>query len=151
MRWSAVALSALALLGCATDDKKSDNARSVADPALQAIVDRVAGANRDVARLSIHTIPAGSSRLTIVASTVPGRVGEPSDPEDLDASRTGRPVVMREGHNLDYTESVADAPNRTTAVIGVTISGASGMTDDALLDRAKKVAAEVAAAIRAPR
>jgi hypothetical protein len=122
-----------------------------ADPVLQGIVDRVASSHRDVARLSIHALPSGSSQMTIVASTVAGRIGEPSDPEDLDAARTGRPVVIREAHNLDYTESVADASGRASAVIGVTISGAAGASDDALLERAKRVASETADAIRAVR
>jgi hypothetical protein len=151
MRLAAVFLGSLALLGCATQDADRVANAAQVDSGLQTIVDRIASGNPDVARLSIHAIPSGQSRMLIVASTVAGRIGEPSDAEDMEAARTGRSVVIREAHNLDYTEPVADASGRTTAVVGVTISGATGADAEALLARAKTVAAETAAAVRSAR
>ena len=134
----------LGVLSCAAAPAEE----TVASPSLQAIVDRIAAAHPEIARLSIHAVPAGGKELQIVASTVAGRIGERSDPEDLDASRTGRVIEMKEGHNLDYTAPVQDAAGKTMAVVGVTISGAGGTSDEELRVKAKAVAAETAAAIR---
>jgi hypothetical protein len=133
----------LGVLSCAA----APSAPEAPEPAMQAIVDRIAGAHPEVARLSIHAAEDGGPHMRIVASTVAGRVGESSDPEDLLVSRTGEPVEMKEGHNLDYTAPVVDASGRTVAVIGVTVSGASGGSDGARLALAKQIAAEAGAAV----
>lgn len=119
-----------------------------ASPPEQAIVDRIALAHPDVARLTVHAVPEGESDMRIVASTVPGRVGEHSDPEDLLAAETGDPVVMDEAHNVDYTLPVKAESGRTIAVVGVTISGASNSSREALVERARTVAEETATALR---
>jgi hypothetical protein len=143
--------ASLALLSCSTYEANRVVPRSTAaDSSLQAVVDRIAAAHPEVARLSIHAVPAGETGMRIVASTVAGRIGEPSDPEDLDAIRSGQPVVMQEAHNLDYTLAV-EGPSGESMVVGVTISGASGEGREALLDKAQRVAEKTAAALRATR
>jgi hypothetical protein len=117
-------------------------------PKAQAIVDRVANEHADVARLSIHTAVRRSG-WRIVASTVKGRVGDRSDPEDESAAKTGEPVVLSEGRNVDYTLPVRDDSGRTIAIVGLTISGAAGGDQGTLLARAKALAEEIAAEIRA--
>ena len=133
----------LGVLACATAAPEDGTGSA----SMQAIVDRIAAARPPDARLSIHAPEPDGGELRIAASTVPGRVGEASDPEDLESSRTGRPVEIKEGHNLDYTVPVKDASGRTLAVVGVTISGASGGSEADLRAKAKAVAAEAAAAI----
>lgn len=138
-----VALMLLAVLACSATEQEH-----ASSPGAQAIVDRIAAAHSELARLTIHAIPRGESKMRIVAASVPGKVGKPSDPEDLEAAKTGRPVELREGRDLDYTCPAQDATGHTLAVIGVLISGASGATDEALRAKAKAIAAETAAAIR---
>jgi len=140
-----VPLIIVALCSCLASGTESAGTPS---PRAQAIVDRVANEHADVARLSIHAA-ARRSGWRIVASTVKGRVGDPSDPEDERAAKSGEPVVLREGRNLDYTLPVRDDSGRTIAIVGLTISGAAGGDEGALLARAKALAEEIAAEIRA--
>jgi hypothetical protein len=134
-----------ALAACSSPSQDSSGARSAT---AQAIVDRAAGQHAEIARLSIHAIPPGESSPRIVASTVAGRLGEPSDPEDVRALDGGEEIVLQEGKNLDYTMPVRDQAGRTLAVIGITISGTTG-GKDAMLARAKELANELAGELRA--
>jgi hypothetical protein len=140
----AAALLLFTLASCATTQSPRASATS---PVAQAIVDRMACEHAEIARLSIHAVPLGQSSARIVASTVAGRLGEPSDPEDVRSLSTGEVVVLREGRNLDDTAPVHDSAGRTLAAIGITISGTAG-TGEAQLARAKQLAEQVAAAIR---
>jgi hypothetical protein len=140
-------LVALLLLFSALSCKTTET-KHASSPAAQAIVDKLAAAHAEIARLSILAIPKGESKMRIVASTVPGRVGDSADPEDLEAAKTGKPVELREGQNLDYTYPAQDASGRTIAVVGVTISGATGAAREAQLAKAKAIAVEASAAIR---
>lgn len=152
MRKMLIPVLTLALVACSTSrGSHAADAARVADPAMQTIVDRMAAAHAEIARLSIHRMPPGESKMWIVASTTKGRVGEVSDEEDLEAMRTGQPVTMREGHNLDYTEAVQDQAGKTIAVVGVTISGAANRSQDEQMNLAKRVAGETANAIRSAR
>jgi hypothetical protein len=113
---------------------------SISPQQAQAIVDATAKKYADVARLSIHAVQSGKEGMRIIASTVSGRVGDPSDPEDVKSVKTGESIVMREGRNLDYTVPVQDDTGRKTMAIGVTISGATSASEATLLERAKEVA-----------
>ncbi len=135
----------LAFASCATPESSAPAASSSAG---QSIVDRFAARYPEIARLSIHAVPAGESSSRIVASTVAGRIGEPSDPEDLRSMKTGEAITLQEGRNLDYTVPVQDPSGRTIAVVGITISGTSGTNNDQLA-RAKELSGLVAAEIRA--
>jgi hypothetical protein len=140
-------VSLAALSACAASpESKEPKAAEVSSSSAQVLVDRFANQYPEIARLSIHEKrPDGDWR--IVASTVTGRVGEPSDAEDAQALKTSSPIVMQEGHNLDYTVPVQDEKGRTLAIIGLTITGTAG--DRAtLLSRAEQIAVEIAAEIR---
>jgi len=139
------ALALAALASCASTHSTRSDAHS---PAAQAIVDRFAAQHAEIARLSIHALPPGDSSARIVASTVSGRIGELSDPEDVKSLATGEAVVLHEGRNLDHTAPALDAQGRTIAVVGITISGTSG-TRDAQLARARELTDSIAAELRA--
>jgi hypothetical protein len=136
------ALVVTAFVSCSTSGAASRSEAS--SPHAQEIVDRLADEYPEIARLSIHAVPPGGSELRIVASSVAGRIGEPSDPEDLRSMRSGEPVVMHEGHNLDYTVAVRDGSGSAVAVIGITISGVAGESREARLARARTLADEAA-------
>jgi hypothetical protein len=142
-----IASALAALAACAFPSGESVR---VTSPAAQVIVDRTAGENADIARLSIHAVPPETSSLRIVASTVAGRLGEASDAEDVAAFEGGKETVLHEGKNLDYTVPVRDPSGRPLAVIGITISGTAG-DNDAMLARAKQLASEIAGELRTAR
>src|SRR5438876_518028 len=61
----------------------------------QRLVDELAKKHPELVRIGLHVTPAGSSENIIVASNVAAKLGQKSDPEDLRAMETGRPVVLK--------------------------------------------------------
>ena len=80
---------------------------------------------------------------------MPGRRGKPSDPEDLEAMRTGRQVVLDEPGALDVTVPILVKDGRPTAVAGVTLRAATDANRDVMVARARKIAEQLATEIRA--
>jgi len=118
-------------------------------PAAQDVVDGVAAKHPDLVRLTLHAVPADKSECTQVASTVKGRRGKPSDPEDLQAMKTGMQVVLDENDAVDVTVPILRVNGKPTAVAGVTLRMEDGANKAALVNKAGKIAEELAAAVRA--
>jgi hypothetical protein len=114
-------------------------------PAAQKVLDGVAQQHKDLVRLTLHAVPQGKTQCTQLASTVSGRVGKPSDPEDLEAMRTGREVVLEEQGAVDVTVPIIG----NTAVAGVTLRSSAGASRDAVVQQARAIAEELAAAVMA--
>jgi hypothetical protein len=118
-------------------------------PAAQDIVANVAAKHSNLVRLTLHAVPAGKTECTQVASTEPKRNGRPSDPEDLKAMKTGQQVVLEESGAIDVTVPILVEGGNATAVAGVTLRMAEGGDREALVSEARKIAEELAAAVRA--
>jgi len=118
-------------------------------PAAQDIVDGVAAKHPELVRLTLHAVPEGKAECTQVASTAKGRRGKPSDPEDLDAMKTGRHIVLDEPGAIDVTVPILRKNGKATAVAGVTLRAAEGADRAALVNKARTIAAELASAVRA--
>jgi hypothetical protein len=118
-------------------------------PEAQDVVDRVAAKHPDLVRLTLHAVPSGKTECTQLASTVGKRRGKPSDPEDLEAMRTGKEVVLDEQGAIDVTVPILMKGGKATAVTGVTLRAAEGSNRNALVARARVIAGEVAAEVRA--
>jgi anti-sigma factor RsiW len=58
-------------------------------PKAQAIVDSIAKEHPEVVRLTVHEVPPAGGECHAVASTSSDKRGKPSDPEDLEAMKTG--------------------------------------------------------------
>jgi Domain of Unknown Function (DUF1080) len=67
----------------------------------QRLVDDLAKAHPELARIGLHITPLDKPDNIIIASNVPAKIGQKSDPEDLAVMKTGRPVVLKEGENYD--------------------------------------------------
>ncbi len=117
-------------------------------PEAQAIVDRIVAANSDLVRLTIHAVPTGQAESRIIASNLPEKIGRPSDPEDIDAMKTGETVVLREGEDLDVTAPVRDEEGRPIAATGITLKVPEDATEDQVVAAAKQIAAELTEAVR---
>jgi hypothetical protein len=100
-------------------------------------------------RLTLHAVPEGKTECTQVASTAKKRRGKPSDPEDLEAMKTGRQVVLDEPGAIDVTVPILRKGNKPTAVAGVTLRAAEGADRAALVNEARAIAEELAVAVRA--
>jgi hypothetical protein len=138
-----VPLLLVTLLGACASMKKSPY------PAAQDIVDGVAAKHPELVRLTLHAVPADKTECTQVASTVKGRRGKPSDPEDLKAMKTGQQVVLDEDGAVDVTVPILRVNGKATAVAGVTLSLEPGANKAVLIGKARGIAEELAAAVRA--
>jgi hypothetical protein len=127
----------IALAACASTQS------SVPYPAAQEIVDAVASRHPDLTRLTLHAVPDGTSQVTQVASTVPERRGKPSDPEDLEAMRTGAEIVLEEAGALDVTVPILMRGGSPTAIAGVTLKASTSVDRAGTLVRARSIAREL--------
>jgi len=114
-------------------------------PAAQEIVDQTASRHPDLVRLSIHAVPSGEARTRVVASNLPEKLDDWSDPEDLEAIEKKTAVWLEEGENIDYTVPVVDSSGEAIAAVGVTVAG-QGAEQRQLAER---IAADVSSAILA--
>jgi hypothetical protein len=117
-------------------------------PAAQEIVDAVAARHADLARLTLHAVPKGEMQCTQLASTLPERRGTPSDPEDLQALRTGKEIVLDEPGAMDVTVPILVQDGAPTAVAGVTLRTDGGASRDVVVSRARRIAEELESEIR---
>lgn len=118
-------------------------------PAAQEVVDRVAAMHPDLVRLTLHAVPEGKTQCTQLASTMPKRRGKPSDPEDMEALRTGKQIVLDEPGAIDVTVPILLKGGKPTAIAGVTLRAEAGADRNALLRKARAIAEKLAAEIRA--
>jgi len=133
LRPATIALS-LFVFGSCTSTKAPD-------PAAQTLVESVAASHQDIVRLTVHAVPTGEQDYKAVASTLASKLGQPSDPEDLKAIRTGEVVVLEESGGLDVTVPIRLQNGRHTAAAGVTIK--AGIARDAAIAEAKAIASEL--------
>ncbi|MBK8978468.1 MAG: hypothetical protein IPM29_21430 [Planctomycetes bacterium] len=131
-------LLSLALAACESAPTMTDF------PAAQQLVKSVQAAHSDLVRLTIHAVPTGGEKCQVIASTSADKLGQWSDQEDLDAMKTGEPIEMMEGADLDYTAPVKDAMGEVVAVVGVTVSGSDATAQK---QSAQAIADEVSKAI----
>lgn len=116
-------------------------------PDTQEVVDRIAAANPDVVRLTVHAVPPEGGAMCAVASTADDKRGKASDPEDHQALANGETVVLDEASGIDVSVPVLQQGGKFTAVVGVTMK--SGQDRAAIVQKAKSIASEVAGAMPA--
>ena len=117
-------------------------------PEAQQLVSAVAQRYTEVIRLTLHTVPSGETELRTIASTDPARVGRPSDPEDVQAMRSGEEVVLEESEAIDVPVPVLQLQGAATAVVGVTLRHPAGRAREATVLRAREIARAVANAVQ---
>lgn len=115
-------------------------------PRAQTLLEQSAARHPELVRLTLHAIPRGQTQSRVIASTVPSKLDDWSDPEDLEVLKTHQPIVLWEGANLDYTAPILDARGQAIATTGVTVSGTSRPAQLAL---ARQIAGEIAAVVLA--
>lgn len=107
----------------------------------QAVVDAIAAKNESILRLTIHAMPAGETEYVFAASTLASKIGQPSDPEDLQAIETGEVVVLEETGGIDVTVPIRLREGKHTAAAGVTMDASMGQ--EAAVKAATAIAAEI--------
>lgn len=109
----------------------------------QRLADELAKKHPELVRIGLHVTPPGRSENIIIASNVSAKVGQRSDPEDLRAMKTGRPVVLREGENFDVTLPLHDATGKIIGAIGLTLKPIAGEQEGDATRRARAIASEL--------
>ena len=135
-------LAVLLVLGAVSCS--STAVKNTAHPDAQRRLEAVVKQHPDIVRLTIHAVPRGETKSRIVATNVAAKLGAWSDPEDLQAMATQKPVIVEEGENLDYTAPVVDWQGQSVAAVGVTVKG-TNKTD--MLTSAIMIADQMAASI----
>ena len=118
-------------------------------PEAQSVIDRIAAEHPDLVRLTLHAVPVGKTECTQLASTMAERRGKPSDPEDLEAMRTGKEVVLSEPGAIDVTVPIMKIGGKPTAIAGVTLRAGDMADRNALVEKARKIAGDLASAVKA--
>ncbi len=109
----------------------------------QKLVDDLAAKHSEITRIGLHLTPPQGADNIIVASNLPAKIGQKSDPEDLRAMRSGRPVVLKEAGSFDVTLPLHDASGKTIGALGLTFKPARGEQESAAIKRAKDAAREL--------
>ncbi len=109
----------------------------------QKLVDDLAAKHPDLVRIGLHLTPPNSSDNIIAACNIAARIGQKSDPEDLQAMRTGKPVVLREEGNFDVTLPLHTASGKVIGAIGLTFEPRSNEKESSAVVRARTMAREL--------
>jgi hypothetical protein len=109
----------------------------------QRLVDKLTADHPDLLRVALHITPPKESDNLIIACNLPERIGRKSDPEDLEAMRTGQPILLREGKDFDVTLPLHEAAGTTIGAIGLTFKPLPGEQDPAATRRARAMAGQI--------
>ena len=115
---------------------------------VQAIVNNMVSKHPDLVRLTIHAVPTGEETSRIIACNIKEKIGKPSDPEDLEAMKTGETFVLREGNNLDVTAPIWNKAGKPVAATGITLCFGKEETESDVVKKATVIAKELNTAIQ---
>ena len=114
----------------------------------QELVEGMASKHPDLVRLTIHADPTGEETSRIIACNIKEKIGKPSDPEDLEAMKTGETIVLREGDNLDVTAPIWNKAGKPIAATGITLRFGKEETESDVVKKATAIAKELNTAIQ---
>jgi hypothetical protein len=109
----------------------------------QKLVDDLVARHPELVRVGLHVTPPNGRRNVIIASNMTEKIGQKSDPEDLRAMRSGRPVLLKEGENFDVTLPLHDAKGKIIGTIGLTFEPEPSEQEGAVIRRAWEIAREI--------
>ncbi len=102
----------------------------------QQLVDDLVARHPELIRVGVHVTPPSTSENIIIASNVPAKIGQKSDPEDLKAMQSGQAVVLKEENNFDVTLPLRDSVGRVIGAVGLTFKPAPGEREADAIKRA---------------
>jgi len=114
----------------------------------QTLVEKMVSKYPQLVRLTIHAVPTGEKNSRIIACNIKEKIGKPSDPEDLEAMKTNKTVVLKEGNNLDVTAPICNKEGKPIAATGITLRFKKGEKEGVVVERAKAIARELTDAIQ---
>ena len=112
----------------------------------QDLVERTVARHPELIGLDIHATPPGSDHSVIIASTHRDRVGQKTDPDDLEVFQTGNPRVEinREAdQNVEVGVQLHDVTGRAVGAVEMTFPYKSGTDEDALIEQGQEIEREM--------
>jgi iron complex outermembrane receptor protein len=116
----------------------------------QALVDATLAQHPKLIELDMHATLPGGAQSAIVAAKSAGRVGHPSDPDDLEVAKTGNPRVEinRVGdYNVEIEIPLFDERRQIIGSIEMTFPYVAGFDEQALIREADGIRNELSARI----
>jgi iron complex outermembrane recepter protein len=116
----------------------------------QALVDETVARHPKLLELDMHATPPGGAQSAIVAAKSAGRVGHPSDPDDLEVAKTGNPRVEinRVGdYNVEIEVALFDERRQIVGSVEMTFPYVAGFDEQALIREAEGIRNELSARI----
>jgi iron complex outermembrane receptor protein len=116
----------------------------------QALVDATAAQHPKLLELDMHATPPGGAQSSIVAAKSAGRIGHPSDPDDLEVAKTGNPRVEinRVGdYNVEIEIPLFDDRRQIIGSVEMTFRYVAGFDEQALIREAEGIRNELSARI----
>ena len=116
----------------------------------QALVDETVARHPKLLELDMHATPPGGAQSAIVAAKSAGRVGHPSDPDDLEVAKTGSPRVEinRVGdYNVEIEVALFDERRKIIGSVEMTFPYVAGFDEQALIREAEGIRNELSARI----
>jgi iron complex outermembrane receptor protein len=107
----------------------------------QYLLDSVARLHPELLGIDMHATLPGAAQSTIVASSIPARVGRPSDPDDIAVFKAGQPRIeinRRGDQNVEVELPLFDIFKHVIGTVELTFRYVAGTDEQALL----KVAAD---------
>jgi len=112
----------------------------------QDLVERTVARHPELIGLDLHATPPGSSESRIIASTHRDRIGQKTDPDDLEVFETGTPRVEinRKGdQNVEVAVQLHDVTGRPVGSAEMTFPYKSGTDADALIEEGQEIEDEL--------
>lgn len=109
----------------------------------QSLVEKTVAKYPEIVRLTIHAVPAGEQQNRIIACNIKEKIGKLSEPEDIEAMKNGKTIVLKEGDNLDVTAPIFDKTGKPVAATGITLLFRKGESEQEAIEKAKMIAKEL--------
>jgi iron complex outermembrane receptor protein len=106
-------------------------------------VDELTRKHSDLVRVGLHVTPPSGSENIIVACNVTERIGKKSDPEDLKAMQTGKPIVLKEEGNFDVTLPLHTVSGKLIGALGLTFKPHGDEQEATAIERVKQMVSEL--------
>ncbi len=112
----------------------------------QDLLERTASRHPELIEFDIHAMPPGAAQSVIVASKNPGRIGKPTDRDDLEVFKTGTPRVEINkvgDNNVEVAVPLEDVTGRAIGTVEMTFPYVAGTDEDALIQKATAIKDEL--------
>ena len=119
----------------------ADTRPSGAHPYAQDLVDAAARRHPELLAVDLHAMLPGATQSAIVASTLPARLGHPSDIDDIAVFRSGQPRVEinhRGDQNVEVAVPLFDIFKQTIGSVEFTLRYVPGTDEAALVEQASQ-------------